>query len=148
MHDEPKSEHTTAVGPMQTRREMLAAAATFGALAASGALGAARAAGADPAQETPPEPPAGKASNGPTEAAITAATIAEAERLAGIAFTEDERAQIALSLVGTLARSEVVVAGVDDDGAGLVTGQHAAPEQPQVAGVGAAEAGVLDLAGC
>ncbi len=117
MHDEPKSEHTTAVGPMQTRREMLAAAATFGALAASGALGAARAAGADPAQETPPEPPAGKASNGPTEAAITAATITEAERLAGIAFTEDERAQIARSIEGQIAlfRARVAAGALDNE---------------------------------
>ena len=115
MHDTPQPEHTTAVGPMKTRREMLTAAATFGALAASGALGAAHAAAAAPApaQETPPEPPAGDAATG---AAITAATIAEAERLAGIAFTEDERAQIARSIEGQLALLRArVAAGVLDN---------------------------------
>ena len=115
MHDTPQPEHMTAVGPMKTRREMLTAAATFGALAASGALGAAHAAAAAPApaQETPPEPPAGDAATG---AAITAATIAEAERLAGIAFTEDERAQIARSIEGQLALLRArVAAGVLDN---------------------------------
>lgn len=115
MHDTPQPEHMTAVGPMKTRREMLTAAATFGALAASGALGAAHAAAAAPApaQETPPEPPAGDAATG---AAITAATIAEAERLAGIAFTEDERAQIARSIEGQVALLRArVAAGVLDN---------------------------------
>ncbi|MEY3143493.1 MAG: hypothetical protein RLY21_1986 [Planctomycetota bacterium] len=74
-----------------TRREALATVAAFGATVAAAAL--ARNAGASQ-QEAKSEPPA-KPADAPVATAITTATIAEAEKLAGVSFTETERAQIA-----------------------------------------------------
>ncbi len=82
-------ENSQNFNAVSTRREMLASAAAFGATVAAAALareggasqeGAASAAGPAPA---------------PAPGAITTATIAEAEKLAGVFFTETERAQIA-----------------------------------------------------
>jgi len=82
-------ENSQNFNAVSTRREILASAAAFGATVAAAALareGGASQAGAAAAAAAAPAPAPG---------AITTATIAEAEKLAGVSFTETERAQIA-----------------------------------------------------
>jgi Asp-tRNA(Asn)/Glu-tRNA(Gln) amidotransferase A subunit family amidase len=82
-------ENSQNFNAVSTRREILASAAAFGATVAAAAL--AREGGASQ------EGAAAAAAAAPAAApgAITTATIAEAEKLAGVSFTETERAQIA-----------------------------------------------------
>ncbi len=82
-------ENSQNFNAVSTRRESLASAAAFGATVAAAALareGGASQEGAASAAAPAPAPAPG---------AITTATIAEAEKLAGVFFTETERAQIA-----------------------------------------------------
>lgn len=82
---------------VSSRREILASAAAFGATVASAALGRECVAGVQE-QATGAAPPT------PSDA-ITSGTIAEAEKLAGVSFTQAEREQIARTVgdqVGTM----------------------------------------------
>jgi Asp-tRNA(Asn)/Glu-tRNA(Gln) amidotransferase A subunit family amidase len=79
-----------------SRREILASAAAFGATVAAAALSRDAIAATPMGQAAPPPP--SDASKG-----VTVGTIAEAEKLAGVSFTEAERAQIARTVVDQVA---------------------------------------------
>ncbi|MBI1304871.1 MAG: amidase [Phycisphaera sp.] len=97
---EPREDHTTT-----TRREALVSLAALGA--ASVAVGAPEALGAAgeavASSFSAPSPSSTPASAVQPSNTISASTIAEAEKLAGIAFTDAERAQMAKSIAGQIA---------------------------------------------
>ena len=95
---EPREASTRAATPattLATRRYALVSLAALGAASvAVGAPAALRVAGEAAAPAPAPAPASGS---------ISADTIAEAEKLSGIAFTERERAQMAKSIAGQIA---------------------------------------------
>ena len=95
---EPREASTRAATPattLATRRDALVSLAALGAASvAVGAPAALRVAGEAAAPAPAPAPASGS---------ISADTIAEAEKLSGIAFTERERAQMAKSIAGQIA---------------------------------------------
>jgi Asp-tRNA(Asn)/Glu-tRNA(Gln) amidotransferase A subunit family amidase len=97
---DPREVHTLA-----TRRDALVTLATLGA--ASVAVGAPEALGAAgeavASRLSAPSPSSTPASAVQPSNTISASTIAEAEKLAGIAFTDAERAQMAKSIEGQIA---------------------------------------------